>query len=89
VKNRRGPWLSGLIVALIGAVWMSGQVIGGVVSMITDMLSVISPMGLRYRRAWSAPPADLGRPTLTLRLLSEATTVTSVSDATPVGREGT
>jgi hypothetical protein len=40
VKNRRGPWLSGLIAALIGAVWMIGQVIGGVVSMITDTLSL-------------------------------------------------
>ena len=40
MKNRRGPWLSGLIAALIGAVWMIGQVIGGVVSMITDTLSL-------------------------------------------------
>jgi len=40
VKNRRGPWLSGLIAALIGTVWMIGQVIGGVVSMITDALSL-------------------------------------------------
>jgi len=40
VKNRRGPWLSGLIAAGIGAVWMIGQVIGGVISMITDILSL-------------------------------------------------
>jgi hypothetical protein len=40
VKNRRGPWLSGLIAAIIGAVWMIGQVIGGVVSMITETLSL-------------------------------------------------
>ena len=40
MKNRRGPWLSGLIAALIGAVWMIGEVIGGVVSMITDTLSL-------------------------------------------------
>ena len=40
MKNRRGPWLSGLIAALIGAVWMIGQVIGGVVSMIADTLSL-------------------------------------------------
>ena len=40
MKNRRGPWLSGLIAAGIGAVWMIGQVIGGVVSMITDTLSL-------------------------------------------------
>jgi hypothetical protein len=40
VKNRRGPWLSGLIAAGIGAVWMIGQVIGGVDSMINDTLSL-------------------------------------------------
>ena len=40
MKTRRGPWLSGLIVALVAAVWMVGQVIGGVVSMITDTLSL-------------------------------------------------
>lgn len=40
MKNRRGPWLSGLIAAGIGAVWMIGQVIGGVVSMVTDTLSL-------------------------------------------------
>ena len=40
MKNRRGPWLSGLIAAGIGAVWMIGQVIGGVISMITDILSL-------------------------------------------------
>ena len=39
MKNRRGPWLRGLIAAGIGAVWM-GQVIGGVVSMTTDTLSL-------------------------------------------------
>jgi hypothetical protein len=40
VKTRRGPWLSGLIVALIGAVWMVGQVLGGVASLVADWLSV-------------------------------------------------
>jgi hypothetical protein len=40
VKTRRGPWLSGLIAALLGAAWMIGQVLGGVVSLITDALSV-------------------------------------------------
>ena len=40
MKHRRGPWLSGLIAALIGAVWMIGQVMGGVVSTITDTLSL-------------------------------------------------
>jgi hypothetical protein len=51
VKNRRGPWLSGLIAAGIGAVWMIGQVIGGVVSMITDTLS----LQISDRAALSAP----------------------------------
>jgi hypothetical protein len=43
MKDRRGPWLSGLIVALIGAVWMIGQVIGGVVSMVGDVISDAVP----------------------------------------------
>jgi hypothetical protein len=43
MKTRRGPWLSGLIFALIGAVWMIGQVVGGVVSLITDALSAGLP----------------------------------------------
>ena len=33
MKARRGPWLSGLIVAVIGAVWMIGLVVGGLGSM--------------------------------------------------------
>jgi hypothetical protein len=40
MKTRRGPWLSGLIVALLGAVWMIGQVLGGVVSLMSGLLSV-------------------------------------------------
>jgi hypothetical protein len=43
MKDRRSPWLSGLIVALIGAVWMIGQVIGGVVSMVGDVISDAVP----------------------------------------------
>lgn len=43
MKTRRGPWLSGLIVALLGASWMIGQVLGGVVSMVGRLLSVDSP----------------------------------------------
>jgi hypothetical protein len=43
MKNRRGPWLSGLIVALLGGVWMIGQVIGGVVSMVSDVVSDAVP----------------------------------------------
>ena len=37
-KTRRGPWLSGLVIALIGAIWMVGQVIGGVIGMLTGIL---------------------------------------------------
>lgn len=43
MKARRGPWLVGLIVALAGSVWMIGQVVGGVVSLITDVVSVDVP----------------------------------------------
>jgi len=39
VKARRGPWLSGLIVALAATVWMVGQVIGGLVTMASDFVS--------------------------------------------------
>jgi hypothetical protein len=39
VKPRRGPWLSGLILALAVTVWMVGQVMGGMLAMAGDMLS--------------------------------------------------
>ncbi|ULN44746.1 hypothetical protein MI149_30085 (plasmid) [Mycolicibacterium crocinum] len=39
MKPRRGPWLSGLLVALAVLVWMVGQVIGGMFAMTADMLS--------------------------------------------------
>lgn len=39
MKPRRGPWLSGLLVALAVLVWMVGQVIGGAFAMTADMLS--------------------------------------------------
>ena len=48
-KTRRGPWLSGLAVAVIGAVWMAGQVIGGVIGMVTGILHAndeLPPAGL-------------------------------------------
>lgn len=38
-RNRRGPWLSGLIVALTGAVWMIGQVASGIIGLLADLLS--------------------------------------------------
>lgn len=31
MRQRRGPWLSGLILALIGSVWMIGQVFGAAI----------------------------------------------------------
>jgi hypothetical protein len=43
MKDRRGPWLSGLVCAVIGSVWMIGQVIGGVVSMTSDLVSDAVP----------------------------------------------
>ena len=43
MKDRRGPWLSGLVCAVIGSVWMIGQVIGGVVSMTGDVISDAGP----------------------------------------------
>jgi hypothetical protein len=48
MRDRRGPWLSGLIVALIGAVWMIGQVIaGGVVSMAGEVIDdAVPPAGV-------------------------------------------
>ena len=39
MKARRGPWLSGLLVALAVLVWMVGQVIGGMFAMTADMLA--------------------------------------------------
>lgn len=43
MSRRRGPWLSGLVVALVGALWMVGQVIGGVVTLVGGLLSVEPP----------------------------------------------
>ena len=37
-KTRRGPGLSGLIVALLGAAWLAGQVIGGVFGMVSVLM---------------------------------------------------
>jgi hypothetical protein len=37
--QRRGPWLSGLIVALLGAVWLCAQVVGGVVQLVAGWLA--------------------------------------------------
>ena len=48
-KARRGPWLSGLIVAVIGAVWFIGQVMGGLVTMVTDAIPALpepAPAGI-------------------------------------------
>ena len=40
MNTRRGPWLSGLIIALLGAVWLIGRVLGGVVGLVAGTLSV-------------------------------------------------
>jgi hypothetical protein len=36
--QRRGPWLSGLIAALLGAVWLCVEVGGGVVQLVAGWL---------------------------------------------------
>jgi hypothetical protein len=36
--QRRGPWLSGLIVALLGAVWLCAEVVGGEVQLVAGWL---------------------------------------------------
>ena len=36
--QRRGPWLSGLIVALLGAVWLCAEVVGGVVQLVAGWI---------------------------------------------------
>ncbi len=38
-KARKAPWLSGLLFALLGAVWMIGQVAAGIVGLIANLLS--------------------------------------------------
>ena len=37
--QRRAPWLSGLIVALLGAVWLCVEVVGGVVQLLMEWLA--------------------------------------------------
>jgi hypothetical protein len=37
--RRRGPWLSGLIVAFLGAVWLCMEVVGGVVQLVAGWLA--------------------------------------------------
>lgn len=46
MPERRGPWLSGLIVALLGAVWLVGQVLCGVVSLAVDAVGVVPAGGV-------------------------------------------
>ncbi|MBB3753629.1 hypothetical protein FHT44_006151 [Mycolicibacterium sp. BK634] len=38
MSTRRGPWLSGLVFAVLGAVWLIVQVVGGVVSWIEGIV---------------------------------------------------
>jgi hypothetical protein len=49
--QRRAPWLPGLIVALLGAVWLCVQVVGRVVQLVADRL-----------RAWGVVKIDRGCP---------------------------
>jgi len=49
-KTRRGPWLSGLIIAVIGSVWLAGQVIGGAIGLLGDLMFPPDP--------WAAPPGS-------------------------------
>jgi hypothetical protein len=37
--ERRGPWLSGLIVALLGAMWLCAEVVGGVVQLVVGWIA--------------------------------------------------
>ncbi len=55
-KTRRGPWLSGLIVALIGAVWMAGQVIAGAMGLLGDLMFPPDPWAVGAAPATGAPP---------------------------------
>ena len=50
MKARRCPWLSGLVVALFGTVWMVGQVLGGLASMVGGLLVTDGEPP-----AWSSP----------------------------------
>lgn len=38
MSTRRGPWLSGLVFAVLGAVWLIVQVVGGVVSWVEGIV---------------------------------------------------
>jgi hypothetical protein len=55
-KTRRGPWLSGLIIALIGAVWMAGQVIAGAIGLLGDLMFPPDPWAVATAPATGAPP---------------------------------
>ena len=39
MSERRGPWLSGPIVAVLGAVWLCVEVLGGVVQLLMEWLA--------------------------------------------------
>jgi hypothetical protein len=40
-RQRRGPWLSGLIVAVLGVVWLCVEVVGGVVQLVAGWLGAV------------------------------------------------
>jgi hypothetical protein len=43
-SSRKLPWLSGLVAAFLGALWMIGQVIEGIVSVVAGLLSTPPPI---------------------------------------------
>lgn len=44
MRTRRAPWLSGLLTALVMIAWMAGQIIGGVIGMVGQGMS-LQPSG--------------------------------------------
>lgn len=59
--NRRGPWLGGLIVAVVGAVWLIGQVIGAMIGLIGETLSGREPLApAAASLSWPLPDVVVG-----------------------------
>ena len=54
--TRRGPWLSGVVAALLGAGWMAGQVLGGVIAMARDVVHTGDP--LPAAEVWELPGGE-------------------------------
>ncbi|MDQ1308308.1 MAG: hypothetical protein QG671_4142 [Actinomycetota bacterium] len=43
-RTRRGTWLSGLILALVGAVWMAVQMVLGVITLVGGIVHAGDPL---------------------------------------------